>query len=266
MIWVLFTSFGTWVSSCTGFPVVSIFLVFEAPQGCWDALLNLLKPKTNLGSMCQDVSVGLVRSSPFLMEILLIFVNLSFLRADAISSSVASANSVLLITRFEVLSFSFRRMKSFHFKYVFCLPPFVHINKQVSVPCLSTIFVLALIFVTFSKRKEDNLAKQTSSKYSMTMNLGKSAASHSESDSERFRFAFFIWRRHDCNLFFITHHEVQLVLRMYQGETHSLWLRRIYTTSILELVVDFQAVANFRFSILIKFLSTKRNWLSTTAF
>ena len=39
-------------------------------------------------------------------------------------------------------------------------------------------------------RKEENLARQTSSKDSMTINLGKSAASYPESDSDRFRFVF----------------------------------------------------------------------------
>ena len=63
---VLFTAFGTCLSSFTGFPVVSIILAFEASQGCWDVLLNSLKTMANLqllGSMglikCQDVSFGL---------------------------------------------------------------------------------------------------------------------------------------------------------------------------------------------------------------
>ena len=48
MVRVLFTSFGTCLSSSTGFPGVSKFLTFEAPQGSWDALLNSLKTITNL--------------------------------------------------------------------------------------------------------------------------------------------------------------------------------------------------------------------------
>ena len=43
---------------------------------------------------------------------------------------------------------------------------------------------------TFSINKGKNLAKQTFSKDSMTMNLGMSAASFSESDSDRFCFVF----------------------------------------------------------------------------
>ena len=49
-----------------------------------------------------------IRSSPFLMDILFIFITPYFPRADAISSSVANANSLLPITPLEVLSFSCR--------------------------------------------------------------------------------------------------------------------------------------------------------------
>ena len=40
MVQVLFTTFGTCLSFSTGFPVVSKFLTFEAPQGSWDILLD----------------------------------------------------------------------------------------------------------------------------------------------------------------------------------------------------------------------------------
>ena len=50
--------------------------------------------------------MGLDSFFTFLMEILFIFVTPCFPRADAISSSVANANSLLLITPLEVLSFS----------------------------------------------------------------------------------------------------------------------------------------------------------------
>ena len=66
VIRVLFTTFGTCLSPSTGFPVMSIFLAFEEPQGCWDILPNPLKIIAYLhllGCMglvkCQDVSVGL---------------------------------------------------------------------------------------------------------------------------------------------------------------------------------------------------------------
>ena len=63
---VLFTTFVTCMSSSTDFPVVSIFLAFEAPQWCWNTLLNSLKTIANLYLLrsmglvkCQDVSVSL---------------------------------------------------------------------------------------------------------------------------------------------------------------------------------------------------------------
>ena len=115
VVWVLFTAFHTCLSSSTGFPVVSIFLTFKALQGREDILLNSLYTIANfllLGIMglveSQNVSVGLDSSLPFLMEILPMFVTPCFPRADAISSFVANANSLLLITPLEVLSFSCR--------------------------------------------------------------------------------------------------------------------------------------------------------------
>ena len=47
MIRVLFTAFGTCVSS-TSFPVVTIFLPFEGRQGRWDVMLNSLKTVADL--------------------------------------------------------------------------------------------------------------------------------------------------------------------------------------------------------------------------
>ena len=65
-------------------------------------------------------------------------------------------------------------------------------------------------------RKGDNLARHTSSKYSMIMNLGKSAASSSESDSDRFRLDFLFEDAIYAVYFSLTlrsttHHGVQLV-------------------------------------------------------
>ena len=76
-------------------------------------------------------------------------------------------------------------MEGFHFKNIFCPPPALHLDKQVFVSDFLHLFQCSLV------RKGENLAWQTSSKDSMTMNLGKSAASPSESDSDRFRLFFF---------------------------------------------------------------------------
>ena len=90
----------TCLSSSTDFPVVSIFLAFEAPQENWDVLLNSLKTIADLhllGSMglikCQDVSVGLDSLFTFSDGDSFIFVTPCFHKADDISSSVANANS-----------------------------------------------------------------------------------------------------------------------------------------------------------------------------
>ena len=88
---VLFTAFGTCLSSSTGFPVVSRFLIFEAPQGSWDVLLNSLKTIADIllfwssGLIkCQDIMLIWNRCSPFLMEILFIFVTPCFSRAGLV--------------------------------------------------------------------------------------------------------------------------------------------------------------------------------------
>ena len=52
-----------------------------------------------------------------------------------------------------------------------------------------TVFGIALVEITFSMRKGKNL---TSSKDSITMNLGKSAALFSEFDSDRFFYFFYL--------------------------------------------------------------------------
>ena len=87
-----------------------------------------------------------------------------------------------------------------------------------------TFFGLALVDITFSIRKSENLPRHTSSKDSITMNLGKSAALFS--DSERFRL-FFLFEDAIYAVYFSlalrssTHHGVQLVLGINQGVTHS---------------------------------------------
>ena len=45
---VLFTAFSTCLSPSTGFPVVSKFLTFKAPQGSWDILHNSFKTIADL--------------------------------------------------------------------------------------------------------------------------------------------------------------------------------------------------------------------------
>ena len=94
--------------------MASLFLAFEAPQGSWDLLLNSFKTVADLHPVvstglikCQDVSVGL--DSLFTSshgDSFYMCNSLFFPRADAIFSSVANVNSLLLMTPLEVLSFS----------------------------------------------------------------------------------------------------------------------------------------------------------------
>ena len=79
-------------------------------------------------------------------------------------------------------------------------------------------FGVALVDNTFSIRKGVNLARQTTSKDSMTMNLGKSAASPSKSDSDWFRLFFNRWCMFSLTLYSTCRHGVQFVLGVIQGE------------------------------------------------
>ena len=110
-------------------------------------------------------------------------------------------------------------MKGFHFYYVFCWLSTA--TSKLAFFVFFTVFGLALVEITFSVRKGENLAWQTS-KDSITMNLGKSAASFSESDSDRFRLVFLFEDAIYAVSFLLallstTHLGVQLVLGMNQG-------------------------------------------------
>ena len=130
------------------------------------------------------------------MEILFIFVTPCFPRANAISYSVANANSLLLITPLEVLSFSCGYAlhlvvwNVFNFNMFSACFRLSTSTSKLPFFVFLTVFGLALVDITFSLRKGENLTRHTSSKDSITMNLRKSAPSFSESDSERFRFDF----------------------------------------------------------------------------
>ena len=125
--------------------MVSIFLVFEAPQVCWDIHLNPLKTIVNLhllGSMelikCQDVDVGL---------------DLFFAFSNGDSSDVChrlcysqgklptSEYYFGCVQSFMWICSAFGSVENFHFEDVFCLPTAVHLDKQVSIPWLFSCFV-----------------------------------------------------------------------------------------------------------------------------
>ena len=168
-------------------------------------------------------------SSPFLMDILLMFVTPCFPRDDVISSAVAKINPLLLITPLGVFSRSCGYALHLVVWKLFilgmfstCLWPFHH-EKQASILCFPYVFVGSSSCDNFSIMKRENLAWQTSSKDSITMNLKNSAASFSESDSDRFRILF-VCLLEDAirDVYFSlalcspTLHGVQLVLGIYQ--------------------------------------------------
>ena len=118
-------------------------------------------------------------------------------------------------------------------------------TSKLSFLVILTDFLVVLVEITFSVRKGENLAWPTSSKDSLTMNLGKSAASFSESDSDWFCLVFFLIEDAIVAVYFCwpcappPTMESNLCWKWTKGETHSPWLRRGYTTSILKLRIGF---------------------------
>ena len=114
-------------------------------------------------------------------------------------------------------------------------------NSTSNLPFLVffTVFGVTLVEITCLK-KGDNFPWQTSSKDSITMNLGKSVASFSESDSDRSHLFFFNLKtpymlyilRWPCAPSTIM--ESNLYWERTKEETHSPSLRRGYATSILD--------------------------------
>ena len=77
------------------------------------------------------------------------------------------------------------------FDDIFDIPPVVNIHKQIAASSIFTVLEVDLVVITFSIKNGTNFVYQVSSRESMAMNLrGKSVASFSESNSERFRFVF----------------------------------------------------------------------------
>ena len=192
-----------------------------------------------------------IRCSPFLIEIHFIFVTpfsqswcyLVFCNQCQLSTPDNSLGSVEFLMW---VRSAFGWMKHLFLMFSVCLRLSTSTSKLPFLVFL-TVFGLALVDVTFSMRKGENLARQTSSKNSISMNPGKSTDSFFEFDSERFRLDFLfedaIYAAYfSLALLSTTHHRVQLVLGMNQEVTHSPWLRRGYATSILELRVGFRAV------------------------
>ena len=88
------------------------------------------------------------------------------------------------------ICFTFSSVEALHLEDVFSLHLTLHLNKQISILSFKLLGI-ALDMITIFIKKGENLARQIASKDSMIMNLGKSAASVSESDSDKFLFHFF---------------------------------------------------------------------------
>ena len=147
----------------------------------------------------------------------------------AVISEIAKANSLLLITPLEVFSLSWGYAlhlvvwKLFILRmFLTCLQLFTSTSKF-PFCVFSTFWGVTFVAITFSIKEEENMARHTSSKDSMTMNLGKSAASFSKSDSDKFILFYFLLEDAISDVHFLlglcstTHHGVQLVLGMNQG-------------------------------------------------
>ena len=233
MVQVLFITFRICLSSSTGFSVVSIFLAFEAPQESWDVLLNSLETIAYLhllGSTglikCQDVSVGLDSFYAFSSGDSSYICNSLFSQSWCNLLLCSQCQFLLLITPLDygvshasrLCILSYERFLSLMFSV--CLWVYPSASKLPFLVFL-TVFGLAIVEITFSMRKGENLIRQTSSKDSITMNLGKSTASFSESDSVRFLLDFLfedvIYAEYfSLALLSTIYHEVQLVLGMNQ--------------------------------------------------
>ena len=145
---VLFTAFSTCLSSSTGFPVLPIFLVYEASQGHLDVLLNSLKTITLLHPCGrtelikrQDVSVGLDSLFAFSDGDSFYICNSLFSPRGCYPLFCSQCqfpipdNFLGSVQFLMPVGSAFCRVKGYHFRYVFCLPPAVHVNKQVAIPC-----------------------------------------------------------------------------------------------------------------------------------
>ena len=125
--------------------MVSIFLVFEALQECWDIYLNPLKTIVDLlllRSMelikCQDVAIGL--------DLFFAFSNgdsfdVCHLLCYSQGQLPTTDNSFGCVQSFMWICSAFGSVENFPFEDVFCLPPAVHLDKQVSIPWLFSRFV-----------------------------------------------------------------------------------------------------------------------------
>ena len=173
-----------------------------------------------------------------------------FLKAISISYGTACDSSLLLPTHLEVFNLACgwaqHLMKFLHFYKVFrvCFFFFFFLlstsTSRFPVRSFFTVFGLELRDIIFSIKKRDSWSNFTSCNDSIMMNLGKSL-SISELESDKYLFRFFE-RSHHWWISFIGP-----ILHYPPWKTHSPWLRRGYSTSILVWRAKFRISANFWF-------------------
>ena len=145
-------------------------------------------------------------------------------------------NSFKCVQSFLVICFAFGHVEGLHFRDVFSLPSAVYLDQLVSIQ----FFYVALMVIIFSIRKEENLAKQASSKDSMTMNHEVFCLIP---NLILIIFLFlFLFEDTISDVYFfagLVLYHLQLSLtcvgNVPKGGNHSPWLRRGYTTSQFEL-------------------------------
>ena len=140
---------------------------------------------------CQDVGVGFNFFSSFSDANFSFVCDPLFFPGLSISPSVANANSLALVTPLEVLSFlgglalHLVVWKSLIFNMFSACLLLSTLSRKLLFLVFLTFFSVALVEITFSMRKGENLVRQTSTKDSITMNLEKS-------DANRFCLIFYL--------------------------------------------------------------------------
>ena len=118
-----------------------------------------------------------------------------------------------------------------------------------------------LLEITFSLKNRRNLARQVSSKDSSTMNLGKSAALFTESDLD----FILLFEEAVSSVLCSSSAPLWISNSTEFTQTKSPWLRKAYTTSILELSIGFRApgltIIKMPYKLrVVKVLFSQRNW------
>ena len=175
---------------------MSIFLTFKASQSCRKIFFNPLETcyfSGNRGLIkCQDVGVSLdlittlSDCDSFDVRHALFSQGCCYLLCCIQCQLPTYDNSFRNIQSHVGICLTFGSLETVYLEDVFGLLPVVHFDNQVSVSNFLYVLGVVLDAISFSTGKGENLDRQTASKDSITMNLGKSATSWSEFHSDNF--------------------------------------------------------------------------------